>query len=223
MGRGGLALSADWGILGGTFDPVHYAHLVIADQARDRLGLAGVMFVPARVPPHKQGLPISDAGHRWRMLQLAIAEDEGFRLTDLELRRTGPSYTVDTAAALREELGGDPWFVLSAEALRGMPAWHEPRRLLELVRLAVVPRPGFAAPDGAWLAELFPGQQERVTFLDGPMLGQSASEIRRFVAAGRSIRYLVPPTVERYIRDHGLYAPAATPDPSAAIDMERDA
>lgn len=202
---------------------MHYAHLAIADQARDRLALAGVVFVPARLPPHKPGLPLSDAADRARMLELAIADDPGFRMSDLELRRDGPSYSVDTAAALRTELGGDPWFILSAEALRGLPDWHRPQRLLELVRLAVVPRLRHETPDAGWLDTHFPGQHDRVTFLDGPMLGDSASEIRRLVAQGRSIRYLVPPTVERYIRDHGLYTRAAIRSTALVPDTETPA
>lgn len=197
-----------WGIFGGTFDPIHYAHLAIAEQARDQLGLRGVLFVPARVPPHKLGEPVTDAPHRLRMVQLAIAGDPAFQVNDLELRRPGPSYTVDTAEALVAEIGPDPWFILSTEALLGLPTWHRPRRLLELVRLAVMPRLASTRPDAGWVVQHFPGQEERIRFLEGPELGDAASAVRRLAAAGRSIRYLVPPAVERYIREHELYRSA---------------
>jgi nicotinate-nucleotide adenylyltransferase len=207
-----------WGILGGTFDPIHYAHLAIAEQARDQLGLGGILFVPARMPPHKLDLPMSDAQDRLRMVELAVADDPAFYVSDLELRRRGPSYTVDTAEELVRELGTDPWFILSTEALRELPSWHRPQRLLELVRLAVMPRLGAARPDVTWLEEHFPGQASRISFLEGPELGDSASAVRRLAAGGRSIRYLVPPAVEGYIREHALYRPAApapVPDPHA--------
>jgi nicotinate-nucleotide adenylyltransferase len=213
VGRGALDLtdgSAPWGILGGTFDPIHYAHLAIADQARDQLGLRGVVFVPARVSPLKlTSGPLADATDRLRMVELAVADDASFAVSDMELRRAGPSYTVDTAEALVPELGPDPWFILSADALRDLPAWHRPQRLLELVRLAVMPRFGSIQPDASWVDVHFPGQADRIRFLDGPDLAHSASAVRRLAGAGRSIRYLVPPAVERYIREHALYRPVA--------------
>ena len=198
-----------WGVLGGTFDPVHYAHLAIAEQARDQLGLRGVLFVPALLPPHKPDQTPADAQDRLRMVELAVAGDPAFAVSDVELQRSGPSYTVDTAEALLPRLGPDPWFILSTEALWGLPTWHRPRRLLELVRLAVMPRFATPAPDAAWFDRHFPGQADRIRFLEGPDLGHSASGIRRLVADGHSIRYLVPPAVERYIREHDLYRTAA--------------
>ncbi len=203
--------SGAWGILGGTFDPIHYAHLAVAEQTREALALAGVLFVPAGVPPHKRGLAISPAAAREAMVALAIADNPTFRLSRVEIERPGPSYSVETVERLLEgrtpasDEGGQYVFILSVEALADLQSWHEPRRLLELCRLAVVPRRGYPLPDKAWLARHFPGQEDRVLFLDGPDLGHSASDIRRRASAGRSIRYLVPTTVEAYIRDHGLY------------------
>jgi nicotinate-nucleotide adenylyltransferase len=201
----GTGTTGAWGILGGTFDPIHYAHLAIAEQARDQLGLQGVLFVPARVPPHKLGQSITDADERLRMVELAIQDDPAFAVSDLELRRSGPSYTVDTAEALVPKLGVDPWFILSTEALRELPTWHRPQRLLEIVRLAVMPRFATVTPDADWIEAHFPGQSDRIRLLEGPDLGHSASAIRRLASAGHSIRYLVPPAVERYIREHALY------------------
>ncbi|MDQ3871337.1 MAG: nicotinate-nucleotide adenylyltransferase [Chloroflexota bacterium] len=203
------SISGAWGILGGTFDPIHYAHLAVAEQAREALSLAGVLFVPAGVPPHKQGLSMSPATAREAMVALAIADNPTFRLSRVEIDRPGPSYSVDTVELLlREDLaaeGRQYVFILSVEALAGLQSWHEPRRLLELSLVAVVPRLGHPLPDRGWLARHFPGQEDRVLFLDGPHLGHSASDIRRRASEGRTIRYLVPPTVEAYIRDHGLY------------------
>ena len=210
-----------WGILGGTFDPPHHAHLAIAEAARRALGLRGVVFVPARLPPHKLDRDVSDAAERLRMVELAIGGRPGCVVDDLELHRDGPSYTVDTAEALRQKLGtegGDPWFILSVEQLWGLPGWHRPQRLVELVRVAAVPRPGAVAPEEAWFEHHFPGAADRFRLLDGPVLGHSSTEIRRLAAAGEPIDHLVPAAVARHIREHGLYRPAAVP---AGATMER--
>lgn len=201
-----------WGILGGTFDPLHYAHLAIAEHVRDALHLAGVLFIPAGAPPHKQGRPISPAEDRVAMVGAAIADNRDFRLCRAEVDRGGLSYMADTLAQLlREPPVPDATrgyvLILSAEALLGLPGWHEPQRILERCRIAVVPRLGYRAPARPWLSEHFPGQEERVIFVDGPELGHSASQIRRLASEGRSIRYLVPPAVEAYIADHDLYPP----------------
>jgi nicotinate-nucleotide adenylyltransferase len=200
-----------WGVLGGTFDPVHWAHLAIAEQTRQALDLEKVLFVPAGIPPHKRDQMVTRPSHRVAMLELAIAGNPGFRLSRVEVDRPGPSYAVDTletlAAGSRSEGRPEPVMILSAEALRGLNAWREPERVLDLCRMAVVPRRGYPTPGGPWLAEHFPGREARFTFLDGPDLGHSASDIRRRVSEGRSIRYLVPEAVEAYIAEHALYPP----------------
>jgi nicotinate-nucleotide adenylyltransferase len=198
-----------WGILGGTFDPVHLAHLAIAEQTREALDLAGVMFVPAGMPPHKGDRIVTSPSHRVAMVELAIAGSAHFRLSRLEVDRPGPSYAVDTLEVLAGEDADrpDPVFILSAEALASLNAWHEPDRLLTLARIAVVPRRGYRMPGRAWLSEHFPDREDRFLMLDGPDLGHSASEIRRRAAEGRSIRYLVPVAVEAYIRRNRLYPP----------------
>jgi nicotinate-nucleotide adenylyltransferase len=142
------------------------------------------------------------------MVELAIAGNDSFEVSRMELDRSGPSYSVDTLEALA--VAGTPegrlvW-ILSVEALEGLPRWHRPERLLELARVAVVPRRGHPRPTDTWLASNFPGREDRFVFLDGPDLGHSASGIRARVAAGRSIRYLLPDAVAAYIRDHRLYA-----------------
>ena len=207
------------GILGGTFDPIHFGHLASAEEAREALGLERVLFIPASVPPHKPGQLLSSAEDRATMVELAIAGNPAFESSRIELLRPGPSYSVDTVAALIESGGASSagglarspdseptyTFILSTEALLGLPDWHEPQRLLDLCRMAVVPRGDLSGPDWAWLDESFPGRADRFSFLDGPRLQISGSAIRERVTAGRSIRYLVPDAVRAYIDDHGLY------------------
>ena len=195
------------GILGGTFDPIHVAHLASAEEAREVLGFERVLFVPAATPPHKAGQPRSSAEDRAAMTALAIEGNPAFELSRIELDRPGPSYSVDTLAALIDgaPTGSSFTFILSTEALPGLPAWHRPDHLLDLCRLAVVPRGDLPRPDQGWLDEHFRGRSDRFIFLDGPHLDISASTIRERVQAGRSIRYLVPEAVRAYIDDHGLY------------------
>jgi nicotinate-nucleotide adenylyltransferase len=198
------------GIMGGTFDPIHVGHLAAAEEAREALGLERILFIPAGVPPHKPERPVTAAQHRVAMVELAIAGNAAFELSRIEVDRDGPSYTADTVemlAAIEGANGRDAnlTLILSVESFHGLPTWREPRRILNLCRLAVVPRGGFPTPERAWLAEQFRGVPVRVAFLDAPRLRLSGSEIRQRVAAGRSIRYLVPDAVIDYISDHGLY------------------
>ncbi len=200
------------GILGGTFDPIHHGHLLIAEEAREALGLERLLLVPAAVPPHKPGRSVTDATHRLAMVELAIAGNPAFEVGRQELDRGGPSYTVDTLLALRAERGsaaGDPWLILSGESLGELPTWRDPDRILTLCRLAVVPRDGYADLDRAWVAARFPGREDRVRFLPGPLLPISGSVVRRRAAAGRSVRYLVPDAVAAYIAQHHLYTGSA--------------
>lgn len=194
------------GIIGGTFDPIHHGHLAIAEEVREALGLERVLFMPAATPPHKPGRPVTPAEHRLAMVRLAIADNDAFGVSDLEVARGGASYTVDTLALLRATSDGEPWLILSAEALAGFPQWRRPDRILDLARLAVVPRGGYEPLDEAWVRAAFPGREERFRFLAGPLLPISGSVVRRRAAAGRSVRYLVPDPVARYIAAHALYS-----------------
>ena len=198
-------MTATVGILGGTFDPIHHGHLAVAEDAREALGVDRVLFVPSATPPHKPGRPVTAAVDRLAMVRLAVADNPAFAVSEVEVARGGASYTVDTLAELRDAGIEDPWFILSTEALEGFPTWREPDRILDLCRLAVVPRPGHDAVDAAWFAERFPGRDERVRFLEGPLLPISGSVVRRRAAAGRSVRYLVPDAVARYLADRRLY------------------
>ena len=207
------------GVFGGTFDPIHVAHLAVAEEAAEALGLERILFMPAGQPPHKPGLEITPAGHRLAMVELAIAGNDRFAVDRREIERDGPSYTVDTledlsASRLAEGATPDLTLVLSAEAFLGLMTWREPRRVMELARVAVAQRDGYpdAGPD--FLAEHLPDLADRATFLDGPRLRLSASELRTRAAAGRSLRYLVPDAVAAYIGDHELYQHSRRDPPS---------
>jgi nicotinate-nucleotide adenylyltransferase len=189
--------------MGGTFDPIHVGHLAIAEEARDALGLDRIVFVPAGQPPHKPRGAVTTAEHRVAMVELAIAGNDAFELSRIEVDRPGPSYTVDTVEALAAST--DLTVILSVETFAELAAWHEPERLLAAARVAVVPREGYPAPDPAWLAATFPGREDHVTYLEGPRLGLSSTALRGRIAAGRSIRYLVPDAVAAYIAANHLY------------------
>ncbi len=199
------------GVLGGTFDPIHLAHLAIAEEARESLGLERVLFVPAGRPWQKDGSGVSAATDRLAMVELAIAGNPAFEVSRIELEHDGPSDSAETVEAIAAGVratGGAPdlWFILSTEALAGLPTWRQPERLLAACRIAAVARPGAGAEaDAAWVGATYPAFADRVTLLDGPRLRLSASELRAAVAAGRSIRYRVPDAVRAYIGDHGLY------------------
>ena len=204
-GAPGVDLRGALGVFGGTFDPIHVAHLAVAEAARDSLGLERVLFIPAGEPPHKRDRPITPAAHRLAMVEAAIADNPGFATSRMEIDRSGPSYSVETLAALRSETAQPLAFIVSAEAYRELPTWHQPERVLELATLVVAPRDGHPPADPAFLGETFPATGVRVVFLDGPRMRLSASEIRARARAGRSLRYLVPDAVAAYIGDHALY------------------
>ena len=195
------------GMLGGTFDPVHLGHLALAEEAREALGLERVVFVPAGLPPHKPDREITAPAHRLAMLECAIADNPAFAVSRVEIDRAGPSWTIDTVDALIAGPGApvDLTVIVAAELFATLTTWREPERILRLARLAVAPRAGYPAPSRLFVAEHFPGLEDRVTFLDGPHLGVSATTIRARAAAGRSIRYYVPSAVAAYIGDHALY------------------
>jgi nicotinate-nucleotide adenylyltransferase len=195
------------GVLGGTFDPPHIGHLWLATLAADTLGLSRVLLMPAARPPHKGGRVVSNAADRVMMTRLAITGDPGFDLSLVEMERPGPSFTVDSMVQLRAGLGGEAGLVLimAADTFAEIDTWRTPDRLLELAEWAIGPRPGSSLPDRGALRKRFGAGEARIHLLDGPSLDLSSSEIRRRVAAGRSIRYLVPRAVEEMIVDRGLY------------------
>jgi nicotinate-nucleotide adenylyltransferase len=184
------------GVFGGSFDPPHLAHLVVAEQARAQAGLDRVLWVPAQRSPLKEDPEPADAHHRLAMVALAIHGHERFGVWDGELRRPGPSYTVDTLRQLREEHPDwDLHLVIGGDSLASFEHWRDPDGIRRLARLVVYPR-GEASPAPTG---------DRATVLDVPRLAVSSTDLRRRVAAGGSIRYFVPDAVLRYIIDHGLY------------------
>jgi len=195
------------GVLGGTFDPIHNGHIMVAEEARARLSLAEILFVPVGRPWLKVDSPISLAQHRVEMVRLAIADKPYFKLTTMEIDRAGPSYTVDTIAELQAQLGAEdkPFFILGWDNLAELPQWKEPSQLIKMCRLVAVPRPGSPRPDLKALEASIPGLSQRVILMEKPEVDISASEIRSRVAQGLSIRHLVPEPVERYIKQNGLY------------------
>ncbi|MBA7484299.1 Nicotinate-nucleotide adenylyltransferase [subsurface metagenome] len=195
------------GVLGGTFDPIHMGHLIIAEEIRGQLDLAEVLFVPAGEPWLKTNNSISPAEHRVQMLRLAIADEPSFKLSTIEIERAGPSYTVDTIAQFKSQIGTEDrlFFILGWDNLMQLPQWREPSRLVQMCSLVAVPRVGYPSPDLNTLEAAIPGLSQGVILLNTPQIEISSSEIRNRVARGLSIHHLVPEPVERYIREHNLY------------------
>jgi len=195
------------GIFGGTFDPIHTGHLMAAEEARERLGLDEVVLIPAGQPWLKAGQEISDARHRMAMVELATASNSRFRASDLEIRRPGPTYSVDTLEELAGELGPKAklYLILGVDLLAELVRWREPHRLFELATVVGMSRPRVQDFDIGTLDAITPGASARVVFLDSPMVEISGADLRRRVAAGLSIRYQVPDSVAAYIEEHGLY------------------
>ena len=205
--RGPGAARPAIGLMGGTFDPIHVGHLAIAEEARESLALDRILFVPAGEPPHKLRAEVTPVRHRVAMVEQAIADNPAFELSRVEVDRPGPSYTVDTVEGLSED--ADITLIMSAETFAELRSWHEPERIFDAARVAVVPRDGYPAPDPEWLSTAFPGREGRVAYLEGPLIGVSSTGIRDRVAAGRSIRYLVPDAVGAYIAANHLYRATA--------------
>lgn len=208
------------GILGGTFDPVHIAHLRCGLEMREILRLAELRFLPCRQPPHRPA-PAAEPEQRLAMLRLALEGQAGFAIDERELRRAGPSYMVDTLDSLRQELPGRPLcLIVGLDAFVQLHTWHRWERLIELAHLAVMTRPGLeAAPSGAVAALLERCRAEDAQALHAAPAGRillcpvtrleiSATQIRALVAQGRSARYLLPEPVLDFIRREGLYRPA---------------
>lgn len=204
------------GIFGGSFDPVHYGHLLLAECCREACQLDEVWFMPAHQPPHKQQRTLTDPRRRLEMLQLAIAGNPAFQVSNLELERGGVSYTVDTLRQVHERYpDAELFLLLGADSMAELPTWREAESVCRLARLAVVCRPGQIVDWTPLQAML--GEASRsvlhVQLVPMPQVEFSSSDIRARVAAGRSIRYRTPRAVELYIRQHGLYRSENTSKP----------
>jgi len=205
------------GIFGGTFDPIHFGHLLLAESCREQLRLDEVWFVPAAIPPHKREQHLSTPAARNEMLKLAIGGNEAFRVSEIELLRDGVSYTVDTLAEIKRQRPEAELFLLvGADTLHDLPNWREPERVCTLAIPAAVCRPGSPEPSYDAVAKLV--SPERLAEIqshrvDMPPIGISSRDLRRRAAEGLSLRYQTPRAVEKYIETHGLYRDAALKTP----------
>lgn len=197
------------GVLGGTFDPVHNGHLHIANELRAALGLERVVWVPAGRPPHKAGQIVSSDSDRLAMLKLALASSPCDEISSIDIDRAGPSFTADTLEILSEQLAPAKLvFLMGEDSLSDLPNWHDPERILRVAELAVAGRPNVDA-DLSAVALAVPGLQGRVHLAPTEEISVSSSDIRQRVREDRPIHGLVPPDVEAYILDHGLYTSRA--------------
>lgn len=197
-------MTARIGILGGTFDPIHYGHLAIAEEARLALQLDRVLFVPASQQPLKRSTHIATPEQRFAMTQLACTPNPTFEVSRIEIDRPGPSFTLTTLEALQAAQIGELHFILGDDALAELTRWHAAARVVELARIVAVGRPG-SAPDHTQIIQALPALRERLTVLPGPALDISSTALRRRVAISQPIRYQTPDAVVDYIGEHGLY------------------
>ncbi len=200
------------GIFGGTFDPVHLGHLILAEQCREQARLDRVLFVPAARPPHKLDQSLTPFARRVEMLALAIAGNPAFQIDDLEKDRPGPSYTVDTLEELHRRYPADELTLLiGSDTLADLAHWRAPERIGRLADVLVVARPGwpFAGMEEARAALHLPTDLRLAYLVHAPLIDISSRDLRRRVAEGRSLRYLVPRAVECYVQAHRLYRPAS--------------
>ena len=198
-------------MIGGTFDPPHYAHLVLAENGLVQLGLDRVLFVPAGQPPHKPEQPITPTHHRVSMVESAVADREGFVICRIDVERPGPHYTVDMLRHVNAQYPGTAcFFLMGGDSLAEFGTWRDPAGILRQAYLGVMERPGSRA-DLSSLSARLPGLDERLIWLDAPHLEISGTDLRRRVSEGLPIRYLVPPAVERYVREQDLYTTWTSP------------
>jgi nicotinate-nucleotide adenylyltransferase len=204
---GGLTMRI--GIFGGSFDPVHYGHLILAEQCREQGRLDQVWFVPAPRPPQKQEDALTPFAQRVEMLALAVAGHPAFRVDELEKDRPGPSYTADTLEEIHRRLpDAELFLLLGSDSLRDLPQWYDPARIVQHASLLVMARPGSAVDDPAGydtLLQLPPGVRLRLEVVDVPQIDISSRDLRRRVRQQRSIRYFLPRAVEAYIQEKRLY------------------
>jgi nicotinate-nucleotide adenylyltransferase len=195
------------GLFGGTFDPIHNGHLAAARAVLEDLSLDKIMFIPAGQPWLKEGRPITPAAHRLTMVQLAVAGEPRFEVSNIEIIRPGATYTVDTLIEILEDRGPlELYVILGWDALNDLPRWKDPARLIQMSRIVAVPRPGYRLPDLTAMEKELPGLKERLIILEGPRIKMSSSDIRRRIADGLPFAEEVPEAVAAYIRANRLYA-----------------
>ena len=197
------------GIFGGTFDPIHNGHLVVAEYVRTEMALDQVLFIPAGRPWFKEGQALTDAYRRLEMVRLATADNPHFAVSDMEVRRDGPTYTIDTLTELRGDMGegADFYLILGIDALNELHRWRKPCDVLDLAAIVGVTRPGAETVDRAALDSIREGASGEVMIVGGPRIDVSAADIRRRMAEGLSVRGIIPQAVEDYAKCHVLYGP----------------
>ncbi|AQU02488.1 nicotinic acid mononucleotide adenylyltransferase [Dehalococcoides mccartyi] len=200
-------VSLKTGILGGTFDPIHTGHLILAEEVKKRLGLDEIIFIPTGQPYYKADKAISPAADRLNMVKLAISGKPYFRVMDIEIKRSGPTYTADTLNDLKLILPEktELYFILGWDNLEALPRWHKASEIIRLCQLVAVPRIGQAKPDVDELDDKLPGLQQSLIMLSKPEVDVSSSLVRERLENGQGVEHLVPEAVAAYIKEHGLY------------------
>ncbi len=196
------------GISGGTFDPIHYGHLIIAEEIREKLRLDSVLFIPSGNPPHKVNINVTDAVSRFEMVRHAVSSNPFFNASRIETDRMGHTYTIDTLKELKKTYGDDTefYFITGADVVRELTTWKDYEMVFMLCHFVAVLRPGYPASDFLMDIELLKSEYGvYIHEVEAPLIGISSTIIRDRVARGVSIRYLVPETVENYIYKKGLY------------------
>jgi len=197
------------GILGGTFDPIHYGHLVIAEEIRETMGLEKVIFIPSGNPPHKKNIKVTQAIHRYNMVKLAIDSNPYFEVSTIEIEREGYSYTIDTLKQLKQIYGQDTtlFFMTGADVIPELVTWRSFENLFTLCEFVAVLRPGFERESLLEKIEYYKNNYKAIIHIvDAPLIGISSTIIRERVKKGKTIKYLVPESVEKYIKENGLYS-----------------
>jgi nicotinate-nucleotide adenylyltransferase len=195
------------GIMGGTFDPIHIGHLITAETVRAEYGLDKIIFIPAGSPPHKKDFKIAPAGHRYAMTVIATKSNRSFSVSSLEQERDGLSYTVDTVQSLLldYENRADFYFIVGADMLKDLTDWKDIEHLLTLCRFVVVARPGSTDQINELIKNFSIGNFSPIEYLAAPEIEISSTDIRERIKTGRSVKYIVPESVEEYIKKHNLY------------------
>ncbi|MDP4093641.1 MAG: nicotinate-nucleotide adenylyltransferase [Bacillota bacterium] len=196
------------GISGGTFDPIHYGHLIISEEIRVNFKLDKVIFIPTGKPPHKSQSEVTESEHRFNMVNIAIHTNPSFEVSRIEMEREGYIYTIDTMSRLKAELGesSELFFITGADIVWDLPKWKKPEQLFDLCEMIVAYRPGYLKEDFfSEIEKLKIKYGAKINVAETSIIGISSTEIRNRVRAGNSIKYLVPEDVEKYIHDNNLY------------------
>lgn len=189
------------GLFGGTFDPIHNGHLIIAELVRQELELTSVIFIPAGDPPHKQKRPVSSIKHRLAMVNLAIADNPAFEVSEIEIKKSGKSYSIETLRELQKRYDSNAklFWIIGSDSLIDMPNWYRPEEIMKIVQVVVIPRLKFQAQDAP---EKY---RKNALIIESPLIQISSTNIRESVKQRKTIHYLTPASVEKYIYRVGLY------------------